>query len=119
MIKACIVLASIVGVLAAGKEGGKTAPGKEGGKPAPGKGGKGAKGFNHVLVLSIDGLHPSDVDIISNDAASFPNFNYFITNGVKYTRHRTTNPSDSFPGLASILTGTLFSRSSKNNLKHC
>jgi arylsulfatase A-like enzyme len=58
----------------------------------------------HVLLLSVDGLHNADVA----DPALAP----FLTNtlqlenaGITYTNAHTTSPSDSFPGTLSYLTG--------------
>jgi hypothetical protein len=58
----------------------------------------------HVLLLSVDGLHQADVA----DPALAP----FLSNtlalqsaGVNYTNAHTTSPSDSFPGTLSYLTG--------------
>jgi arylsulfatase A-like enzyme len=58
----------------------------------------------HVLLLSVDGLHAADL--------SDPGLQAFLTNalslqngGVTYTNAHTTSPSDSFPGTLSYLTG--------------
>jgi hypothetical protein len=58
----------------------------------------------HVLILSLDGLHQADV--------ADPNLAPYLTNilalqpaGVTYTNASTTSPSDSFPGTLSYLTG--------------
>jgi arylsulfatase A-like enzyme len=58
----------------------------------------------HVLILSVDGLHQADL--------TDPNLEPFLTNtinlqnqGVTYTKATTTSPSDSFPGTLSYLTG--------------
>src|SRR5262249_32125452 len=60
----------------------------------------------HVLLLSVDGLHQADV--------ADPNLQGDLTNilklqggGVTYTSAHTTSPSDSFPGTLSYLTGAL------------
>src|SRR5262245_15123586 len=60
--------------------------------------------FQHVLILSIDGLHQADVA----DPAltqSLTNILVLETTGVTYTNASTTSPSDSFPGTLAILTG--------------
>ncbi|MBV9122993.1 MAG: alkaline phosphatase family protein, partial [Planctomycetes bacterium] len=58
----------------------------------------------HVLILSVDGLHQADV--------ADPNLAPYLTNikalqqgGVTYTNASTTKPSDSFPGTLAYLTG--------------
>jgi phospholipase C len=61
--------------------------------------------FDHVLLLSVDGLHQADV----TDPAlsqSLTNILNLETTGVTYTNASTTSPSDSFPGTLAILTGT-------------
>jgi hypothetical protein len=58
----------------------------------------------HVLLLSVDGLHQSDlawyVERHPDSALA-----RLVGNGTEYTRARTTVPSDSFPGLIGQLTG--------------
>jgi predicted AlkP superfamily pyrophosphatase or phosphodiesterase len=58
----------------------------------------------HVLLISVDGLHAVDV---SNWIAQHHNSSlaYLSDKGVTYTAARTTTPSDSFPGLLSLVTG--------------
>jgi hypothetical protein len=58
----------------------------------------------HVLLLSVDGLHSADV--------ADPALAAFLTNtlqlqnaGITYSNAHTTSPSDSFPGTLSYLTG--------------
>jgi arylsulfatase A-like enzyme len=60
--------------------------------------------FDHVLLLSVDGLHQADV--------ADPALNQYLQTihalqqvGVTYTNAHTTSPSDSFPGTLSYLTG--------------
>ena len=60
--------------------------------------------YQHVLILSVDGLHAADVTDPSL-AASFTNVNALRQSGVTYTQARTTVPSDSFPGTLAYLTG--------------
>jgi hypothetical protein len=60
--------------------------------------------FDHVLVLSIDGLHQADL----TDPATrqyLPNILALAGSGVSYTAVTGTRPSDSFPGTAALLTG--------------
>ena len=59
---------------------------------------------NHVLILSVDGLHQADVA----DPALTPDLTNVLAlqgQGVTYTKASTTSPSDSFPGTLSYLTG--------------
>lgn len=66
----------------------------------------------HVLLISIDGLHAVDflncsqgVASINNGAPYCPNLAALGTTGVNYVAASTSKPSDSFPGLMSIVTG--------------
>src|SRR5437660_200582 len=58
----------------------------------------------HVLLLSVDGLHGADLTdpglqgVLSNTVQ-------LENAGVNYTNAHTTSPSDSFPGTLSYLTG--------------
>ena len=58
----------------------------------------------HVLLISVDGLHALDL-------SNFVNSHHDSTlamlthNGVTYTNASTSTPSDSFPGLAALITG--------------
>ena len=58
----------------------------------------------HVLLLSVDGLHQSDlawyIDRHPDSALA-----RLAGSGVEYTHARTTVPSDSFPGMVGQLTG--------------
>jgi hypothetical protein len=58
----------------------------------------------HVLLISVDGLHALD---LSNFVASHPDsaLAELSRHGVTYTNNSTSSPSDSFPGLASLVTG--------------
>jgi hypothetical protein len=58
----------------------------------------------HVLLISVDGLHALD---LSNYVASHPDSNLadLSRHGATYTNNVTSSPSDSFPGLASLVTG--------------
>jgi YVTN family beta-propeller protein len=58
----------------------------------------------HVLILSVDGLHQADV-ADPNLAANMSNILKLQQGGVTYTNASTTHPSDSFPGTLSYLTG--------------
>jgi Type I phosphodiesterase / nucleotide pyrophosphatase len=58
----------------------------------------------HVLLLSIDGLHQSDLAwyIARHPQSALARL---TTSGVEYTHARTTVPSDSFPGMVGQVTG--------------
>src|SRR5262249_8858181 len=64
----------------------------------------GEEQLNHVLLLSIDGLHAQDVEryVRLNPSSALAQ----LTNmGLTYTNAATSKPSDSFPGLLSMVTG--------------
>jgi hypothetical protein len=58
----------------------------------------------HVLLISVDGLHGLD---LSNYVAAHPDSSLaeLSRHGATYTNNATSSPSDSFPGLASLVTG--------------
>ena len=58
----------------------------------------------HVLLISVDGLHALD---LSNYVNSHPNSTLaeLSEHGMTFTNNQTSSPSDSFPGLAALLTG--------------
>ena len=58
----------------------------------------------HVLLISVDGLHALD---LSNFVASHGDSTLAALSrqGITYTNNSTSSPSDSFPGLASLVTG--------------
>jgi YVTN family beta-propeller protein len=60
----------------------------------------------HVLLLSVDGLHQADV-ADPNLATDLINILKLQQVGVTYNNAHTTSPSDSFPGTLSYLTGAL------------
>ena len=64
----------------------------------------GRRHVRHVLLISVDGLHALD---LSNYVATHSNSTlaYLSHHGVTYTNAATSQPSDSFPGLASLVTG--------------
>ena len=57
-----------------------------------------------VLLISIDGLHEQDVARCTG-ANSCPNLALLAKTGVTYTEAYTPGLSDSFPGLAALVTG--------------
>jgi hypothetical protein len=75
-------------------------------EPGPGHDGESNRGrdIRHVLLISIDGMHAVDFE---NCAASntCPTLAALGHTGVTYTRTTTSRPSDSFPGLMSLVTG--------------
>jgi hypothetical protein len=60
--------------------------------------------YSHVVLISIDGMHASD---LSNWVAQNPNSSLaqLSGTGVTYTSVQTPVPSDSFPGLMALVTG--------------
>jgi hypothetical protein len=61
-------------------------------------------GIRHVLLISIDGFHA--LDYLNCVAGGYcPNLQALGTTGVNYLDTSTSKPSDSFPGLMSIVTG--------------
>src|SRR3984885_10582626 len=58
----------------------------------------------HVLLISVDGLHALD---LSNYVSTHHDSTLAALSrqGVTYTNNSTSTPSDSFPGLASLVTG--------------
>ncbi|HEX3913980.1 MAG TPA: alkaline phosphatase family protein [Steroidobacteraceae bacterium] len=58
----------------------------------------------HVLLISVDGLHALD---LSNYIAAHADSNLaqLSRHGVTYSNNATSSPSDSFPGLAALVTG--------------
>src|SRR5881275_2861975 len=73
--------------------------------------GSGAEGFREggrevrrVLLISVDGLHALD---LSNYVATHADSTLaaLSRHGVTYTNNFSSSPSDSFPGLAALVTG--------------
>jgi len=60
--------------------------------------------IEHVLLISVDGLHASD---LSRYVSAHPQsaLAKFSAHGLTYTNAMTSFPSDSFPGLLSLITG--------------
>ena len=68
--------------------------------------------IDHVLLISIDGMHAVDfincakgVSGVNGGEPYCPNLAALAENGVNYTRTSTSRPSDSFPGLMALVTG--------------
>jgi hypothetical protein len=65
----------------------------------------GSNGIRHVLLISIDGMHALDYLNCKSGGGYCPNLKKLGTTGVNYLDTSTSKPSDSFPGLMSIVTG--------------
>jgi hypothetical protein len=68
--------------------------------------------IRHVLLISVDGMHAVDflncsqgISSINNGDPYCPNLAALGTTAINYTAASTSKPSDSFPGLMSIVTG--------------
>jgi hypothetical protein len=68
--------------------------------------------IQHVLLISIDGMHALDfincakgIDGVNNGAPYCPNLALLAGTGVNYLDASTSKPSDSFPGLMALVTG--------------
>ncbi len=68
--------------------------------------------ISHVLLISIDGMHAVDFQNCSQGLAKVnsgspycPNIASLATTGVNYVAASASKPSDSFPGLMSIVSG--------------
>ena len=77
----------------------------EGGGGDGGHGGHGGpRGIAHVLLISVDGLHQSDLSwYVANHPGSA--LAQLAHGGVDYTKAMTPIPSDSFPGMVAQVTG--------------
>jgi Type I phosphodiesterase / nucleotide pyrophosphatase len=69
-------------------------------------------GIRRVLLISVDGMHAVDfancangVSSVNNGAPYCPALAALGKTGINYTAASTSKPSDSFPGLAAIVTG--------------
>jgi Type I phosphodiesterase / nucleotide pyrophosphatase len=72
----------------------------------------GSSTIKHVLLLSIDGMHAVDLYNCVHGAASInsgspycPNLATLSQTGINYVGTISSRPSDSFPGLAALVTG--------------
>jgi hypothetical protein len=61
-------------------------------------------GIQHVLLISVDGMHQSDLDWY---IASHPNSELakLASGGAEFTNNHTSDPSDSDPGGTALMTG--------------
>ena len=67
-------------------------------------GGHARRVVKHVLLISVDGLHEQDLARCVG-ANTCPNIAVLAQSGVTYTNAYTPGLSDSFPGLAALVTG--------------
>jgi hypothetical protein len=65
---------------------------------------RGAGTISHVLLISVDGQHQSDLDWYGHNHPS-PALAKLASGGAEYTRARTPVPSDSSPGMVGQVTG--------------
>ena len=72
----------------------------------------GSEKIKHVLLLSIDGMHAVDLYNCANGIAGAnggspfcPNMVALSHTGINYVGASSSKPSDSFPGLAALVTG--------------
>jgi Type I phosphodiesterase / nucleotide pyrophosphatase len=65
---------------------------------------KSSRPIKHVLLISVDGLHALD---LSNYVATHPDSTLadLSRHGATYSNTSASSPSDSFPGLAALVTG--------------
>src|ERR1035441_7434721 len=64
----------------------------------------GRRHVKHVLLISVDGLHALDLSnyIAAHSGSTLAALSH---HGVTYSNAATSQPSDSFPGLAALVTG--------------
>lgn len=66
---------------------------------------KGHRRVEHVLLISVDGMHQVDLENYLAAGHATGGFARLAAHGVQYTHARTAQPSDSFPGLMAFMTG--------------
>jgi hypothetical protein len=76
------------------------------------EGPSGSNSVQHVLLLSIDGMHAVDFDNCAHGIAGVnsgspycPNMAALSQTAINYVATMSSTPSDSFPGLAALVTG--------------
>src|SRR5215469_16463899 len=63
-------------------------------------------GIQHILLVSIDGMHAVDfINCAGGSAPSCPNLAQLKQHGLNYLEASASRPSDSFPGLMAIVSG--------------
>jgi hypothetical protein len=72
----------------------------------------GSGNIKHVLLLSIDGMHAVDlyncthgIEGVNNGTPYCPNLAALSGHAINYVNASSSKPSDSFPGLAALVTG--------------
>jgi hypothetical protein len=80
---------------------------------AYGEGGGQGEGIRHVLLVSIDGMHAVDylncsrgISTVNGGKPYCPNLGALGETAVNYLDTSTSRPSDSFPGLTAIISGS-------------
>jgi len=83
-----------------------------GGAGTPGGGALGSANVRHVLLLSIDGMHAVDlyncvhgIDGVKQGSPYCPNLAALSRHAINYVNASSSKPSDSFPGLAALVSG--------------
>ena len=73
---------------------------------------KSSAGIQHVLLISVDGMHAVDflncangIATVNNNQPYCPTIASLGLTGINYVAASTSKPSDSFPGLTAIVTG--------------
>ncbi|HLY58574.1 MAG TPA: alkaline phosphatase family protein [Stellaceae bacterium] len=62
--------------------------------------------IDHVLLISIDGMHAVDfANCSAGSTPTCPNLAALAKTGTTYNQASTSRPSDSFPGLTALVTG--------------
>jgi len=74
------------------------------GLPIAAQADQGGVKHQHVLLISIDGMHAADLRYCVSHGTC-PALARLHARGVTYTRTSTSRPSDSFPGLMALMTG--------------
>jgi hypothetical protein len=76
------------------------------------RGDDGRSKIKHVLLLSIDGMHAADfyncahgVKGVNDGSPYCPHMASLLGSGINYVAATSSKPSDSFPGLAALVTG--------------
>ena len=97
-------LSAAAAALAVGTAGALAAPAGQLARPGQAAGFAGGGQINHVLLISVDGLHQQD---IAWYAKHFPDSNLatLMARGVEFSNALTPVPSDSFPGMVGQVTG--------------
>jgi hypothetical protein len=79
---------------------------------AQGGNGAGSERVKHVLLISIDGMHAVDfyncrrgIPVINGGEPYCPNLAALSHSAINYVAAASSKPSDSFPGIAALVTG--------------